>query len=125
VALRRIEEYPTKPPVLRALKAGKGFKLYLSTQEKVIEATLTKEDGMKKFSVAYISRQLLDVETRYSFLEKLCLSLYYACAKFRPYILLSTYTIVSNHDVVKHMLNKPVLSLERSGRQMGILISRI
>jgi hypothetical protein len=50
------------------------------------------------------------MEARYNFIEKLCLLLYYACAKFRPYILSNTSTIVCSHDVVKHMLHKPVLS---------------
>jgi hypothetical protein len=58
----------------------------------------------KKFVVAYVSQQLLDAETRYGFIEKLCLSLYYACVKFRHYILSSTCIVVSRHDVVKYML---------------------
>jgi hypothetical protein len=48
--------------VLRAPEAGKGFKLYLSTQEKVIGAALTQEDGRKEFAAAYVSRRLLDAE---------------------------------------------------------------
>jgi ribonuclease HI len=44
------------------------------------------------------------------FIEKLCLSLYYACTKFRPYVLSSTSTVVSHHDIMKHMLHKPILS---------------
>jgi ribonuclease HI len=50
------------------------------------------------------------VETRYEAIEKLCLSLYYACMKFRHYILLSACTVVSRHDIIKHMLHKPILS---------------
>jgi hypothetical protein len=60
--------------------------------------------------VAYVSRKLLGVETQYVFIEKLCLSLYYVCTKFRPYILPSTCTVVSQHDIIKHMLHKPILS---------------
>jgi hypothetical protein len=96
--------------VLRALKSGQGFKLYLSAQEKVIGAALMQEDGKREFVIASVSQRMLDAETRYNFIEKLCLLLYSTCAKFRPYILSSTCTIVSSHDVVKHMLHKPVLS---------------
>jgi hypothetical protein len=60
--------------------------------------------------VAYISRRLLDAETRYVFVEKLCLSLYYACSKFRNYILSSSCIVPCKHDVIKHMLLKPILS---------------
>lgn len=60
--------------------------------------------------MAYVSRKLLDAESRYVFIEKLCLSLYYACAKFRPYILSSACVVVCQHDVIKHLIQKPVLS---------------
>jgi hypothetical protein len=57
-----------------------------------------------------VSRHLLDVETRYVFMEKLCLSLYYACSKFRHYILSSSCIVACQYDVIKHMLLKPILS---------------
>jgi hypothetical protein len=57
-----------------------------------------------------VSRRLLDAETRYVFLEKLCLSLYYACSKFRHYILSSSCIVACQYDVIKHMLLKPILS---------------
>jgi hypothetical protein len=50
---------------------------------------LQEEDG-REFLVAYVSRCLLDAKTWYVFMEKLCLSLYYACSKFRHYILSSS-----------------------------------
>jgi hypothetical protein len=60
--------------------------------------------------VAYVSRRLHDVETRYVFVEKLCLSLYYVCSKFRDYILSSSCIVACQYDVIKHMLLKPILS---------------
>jgi hypothetical protein len=44
------------------------------------------------------------------FIEKLCLSLYFACTRFRHYLLSSTCTVVCQTDVVKYMLQKPILS---------------
>jgi hypothetical protein len=69
----------------------------------------TEEDG-KEFSVAYVSRRLLDAETRYVFIEKLCLSLYYVCSKFRHYILSSSCIVACQYNAIKHMLLKPILS---------------
>jgi hypothetical protein len=43
-------------------------------------------------------------------MEKLCLSLYYACSKFRHYILSSSFIVACQYDVIKHMLLKPILS---------------
>jgi hypothetical protein len=98
------------PPVLRAPKAGNPFKMYIATQEWVIEAVLLQEEDGKEFLVAYVSRHLLDAETRYVFMEKLCLSSYYACSKFWHYILSSSYVVGCQYDVIKHMLLKPILS---------------
>jgi hypothetical protein len=105
----KIKEYLSSPPVLRAPREGKPFKLYIAAQGHVIGSVLMQEEGDREFMVAYISRRLTDIEARYEFVEKLCLSLYYACTKFIHYILSSTCTVVCQHDIVKFMLQKPVL----------------
>jgi hypothetical protein len=66
---------------LRAPKAGNPFKMYIATQEWIIGVVLLQEEDGKEFLVAYVTRRLLDAETRYVFMEKLCLPLYYACSK--------------------------------------------
>ena len=71
---------------------------------------LTHETEDKEYVITYISRRLIDVETRYTFAEKLCLSLYYACTKLRHYLLSSTCIVVCQTDVIKHMLQKMILS---------------
>jgi hypothetical protein len=87
----------------------------------VIGGVLTQEEGSREFVVAYISRRQTDIETRYEFVEKLCLLLYYACTKFRHYILSSTCTVVCQHDIVKFMLQKPMLR-GRVGKWIYFLI---
>ena len=77
-------------PVLKAPRRGVPFKLYIAAEDKVIGAVLTQETEGKKYVVTYISRRLIDAETRYTFIEKLCLSLYYACTKLSHYLLSST-----------------------------------
>jgi hypothetical protein len=83
--------------------------MYIAMQEWVIGAVLLQEEDGKEFLVAYVSRHLLDGETRYVFMEKHCLSLYYACSKFRHYILSSSCIVACQYDVIKHMLLKPIL----------------
>jgi hypothetical protein len=63
----------------------------------------------KERVIFYLSRKLLDLETRYSPIEKLCLCLYFSCSKLRHYLLCSEYAVVSKHDVIKHMLSMPIL----------------
>jgi hypothetical protein len=82
----------------------------IAAQEWVIAPILLQEQDGKEFSVAYISQHLLDAKTRYVFVEKHCLSLYYACSKFRHYILFSSCIVACQYDVIKHMLLKPILS---------------
>jgi hypothetical protein len=97
-------------PVLRAPKVGEAFGLYIIAQVSVVGAVLTREEGGKEFVVAYMDRRLLDAETRYVYIEKLCLSLYHACTKFRQYLLSSTCVVVCHHDMIEYMLHKPILS---------------
>jgi hypothetical protein len=71
---------------------------------------LTQESAGREAAVAYLSRRMVDAETRYTYIGKLYHALYYACSKFRHYILSSSCTIVCKHDVIKHMMQKPILS---------------
>lgn len=96
--------------MLRAPKAGTPFQLYIAAQETVICAVLTQESEGKEYVITYLSRRLLDAETRYVFIVKLCLSLYYSCTKLRHYLLSSTCVVACQTDVIKYMLQKPILS---------------
>jgi hypothetical protein len=78
-ALVEIKQYLSSPLVLQAPQAGKEFRIYVATEEHIIGAVLVQEDDDKKFIIAFISQRLLDDEARYTFLKKLCLSLYHAC----------------------------------------------
>jgi hypothetical protein len=81
------------PPVLCAPRRGVPFKLYIAAEEKISGAVLTQEDEGKEYVIAYLGRHLLDPEIRYAHIDKLCLSLYYACAKIRHYLLSSTCVV--------------------------------
>jgi hypothetical protein len=109
-AFKKIKRYLMSPPVLRALRIGQGFRLYIAAQEYAIGAVLTQEDESKEFVIAYLNRRLLDAKTRYLLIEKLFLSLYYSCTKLRHYLLMNTCTVVCQHDIIKCMLQKHILS---------------
>jgi hypothetical protein len=87
-----------------------SFKLYIAAEDKVIGSVLTQETEGKEHVVTYLSRRLVDAETRYTFIEKLCLCIFYACTKCRCY-LLSSHCIVSGQtNVIKYMLQNPIMS---------------
>jgi hypothetical protein len=96
--------------VLKAPQVGVPFRLYIAAEDKVIGAVLTQETGEKKHVVTYLSQRLVDAETRYTFIDKLCLCLFYACTKCRRYLLSSHCTIASQTDVIKYMLQNPIMS---------------
>jgi hypothetical protein len=75
-------------------------------------AICMKEDDGKEYVLAYLNHRLLNTETRYVFIADLCLSLslYYACTKFWSYLLYSTCVLASQTDVVRYMLQQPILS---------------
>ena len=52
----------------------------------------------------------MDLETRYSSIEKLCLRLYFSCTKLWHYLLSAECTMVSKAIVIKHILLMPILN---------------
>jgi hypothetical protein len=71
---------------------------------------LAQEIEGKEYIVAYESRRLLDAEMRYTFIEKLCLSLYHTCTKLRYYLLPSICIVACQTGIIIYMLHKPSLS---------------
>jgi hypothetical protein len=90
--------------VLKAPQVGVSFRLYIAAEDKVIGVVLTQEAGGKEHVITYLSRRLVDAETRYTFIEKLCLCMFYAYTKCRCYLLSSHCTIAGQTDVIKYML---------------------
>ena len=91
--------------MLKAPRRGVPFRLYV-----VIGAVLTRETEDKEYVITYTSRRLFDAKTRYTFTKKLCLSLYYDYTKLRHDLLFSTRIVVCQTNVLKYMLQKPILS---------------
>jgi len=110
LALDEIKNYLINPPVLVPPQQGKPFRLYLSTDGMVIGSALIQEFEGKERVIYYLSRRLVDAETRYSAIEKLCLCLYFSCVKLRHYLLSAECTVICKDDVVRYMLSMPIMS---------------
>jgi hypothetical protein len=109
-AFDEIKKYMKEPPVLVPPQLNKLFKLYVAADTQTIGSALIQEFEGKERIVAYLSRKLLDPETRYSAAEKLCLCIYYSCTKFQHYLLNAECVVYSKFDVIKHMLSMPILN---------------
>jgi hypothetical protein len=95
--------------VLVPPQQDKPFYIYLSVGDTSIASVVIQVHDGKERVVFYLSRRMLDVETRYPEIEKLCLYLFFTCTKLH-HILLSAKTIViCKSDIIKHMLSAPIL----------------
>ena len=80
-ALQELKSYLTTPPLLSKPLLGEVLLLYLAVSEHAVSAVLVCEEGRKQLRIYYVSKALLDAETRYSHLEKLALTLIVAACK--------------------------------------------
>nr|XP_028946874.1 uncharacterized protein LOC114820421 [Malus domestica] len=109
-AFDRIKAYLDYPLVLIPLQRGKPLKLYIVASEKSMGSLLAQNnEGGKEHAIYYLSRILIEVETRYTPVEQLCLALYLTACKLRHYMLPCHTPIIAKIDVIKYMLSKPML----------------
>ncbi|KAK1629476.1 hypothetical protein QYE76_003791 [Lolium multiflorum] len=119
-AFDEIKEYLTKPPVLVPPQQDRPFYIYLSVADTSIASVVVQVyDGLERV-VFYLSRRMLDAETRYLEIEKLCLCLFFTCTKLHNILLTAEIVVICKSDVIKHMLSAPVLK-GRLGKWMFAL----
>ena len=86
------------------------MRLYIIASDTTIGSMLAQEgDSGVERPIYYLSRILIDAETRYNMIEKLFLCLYFLCMKLKQYIKPIDVYVSSHFDVIKHMLSKPIL----------------
>jgi hypothetical protein len=108
-AFKEIKEYLARPPVLVPPQQDRSFYIYLSVGDTSIASIVVQVYDSKEKVVFYLSRRMLDTETRYHKIEKLCLCLFFTCTKLRHILLSAEIIIIYKSDIIKHMLTAPVL----------------
>ena len=98
-ASRALKEYLGKPPLLSKPVKGESLFLYLAVLEYAVSRVLIKEEEKVQWPVYYISKGLIDVETRYPEMEKTALALVIASRKLRPYFHSHTICLLTNHPL--------------------------
>jgi hypothetical protein len=119
-AFKEIKEYLARPPVLVPPQQDMPFYIYLSVGDTSIASVVVQVYDGKEKVVFYLSRRMLDTETRYHEIEKLCLCLFFTCTKLRHILLSMEIIIICKSDVIKHMLMAPVFK-GRLGKWMFTL----
>ena len=89
---------------------GHPLKLFLLAANESIGCLLAQNNSKgHEQTVYYLSRVLNPAETRYTPIENLCLALYFACTKLRHYLIKSRVYVVSQTNLIKYMLNRPLI----------------
>ena len=88
-----------KPQLLSKPVESKPLFLYLAVSEYAISEALIREEEKVQWPVYYISKRLIDVETRYPETEKLALGLIIASRKLRLYFHSHTIRVLTNYPL--------------------------
>jgi hypothetical protein len=108
-AFEEIKEYLARTPVLVPPQQDRPFYIYLSVGYTSIVSIVVQEyDGKEKVAF-YLNRRMLDTESMYPEIKKLCLYLFFTCTKLQHILLSTEVIIICKSDVIKHMLMTPVL----------------
>ena len=107
-----MKEYLTNPLVLVPPVQEKPLILYLIVHERSMGCVLGQHDeaGHKEQAIYYLSKKLMDYESRYSPLEKMCYALAWAAQRLRQYMLYYTTWLITKLDPIKLIFEKPSLS---------------
>lgn len=92
-AFKELRQYLSNPPVLSSPEIGEIHFMYL-----VVSILFRKKDKKQK-PVFYTNQMLLDVETRYSHLEKLILALVNAKLRLRHYCKSHAIIVLTNQPL--------------------------
>ena len=80
-----IKQYLTEPLILTSPRAGDTLYLYLEVSKVSVSSALFKEDkNRKQRPIFFISKSLVEVETRYTRLEQEALTLCVVAKKLHP-----------------------------------------
>jgi hypothetical protein len=120
-AFEEIKEYLARPPVLIPPQRDMPFYIYLSVGDTSIASVVVQVYDSKENVMFYLSRRMLDTETRYNEMEELCLCLFFSCTMLRHILLFAEIIVICKLDIIKHMLSAPVLK-GRLGKWMFALL---
>ncbi|RVW56783.1 Retrovirus-related Pol polyprotein from transposon 17.6 [Vitis vinifera] len=106
-------EYLLSPPVLAPPTPGRPLLLYLSVSDVALGCMLAQlDDSGKDRAIYYLSKRMLDYETRYVMIERYCLALVWATRRLRHYMTEYSVHLISKSIrgsiVADHLASLPV-----------------
>ena len=87
------------PSPLSKLVKGEPLYLYLVVTKYAISGALVREEEKVQWPVYYISKWLIDADTRYPDMKKLALALIITSRKLRSYFYSHTIWVITNYPL--------------------------
>ena len=108
-AFQRLKNMLTQTTTMRYFNPRAETEVIVDASPHGVGAILTQRDTDEEENhvVAYASRALTDVETRYSQTEREALAVVWACEHFHLYLFGSHFTVTSDHKPLEGIFNKP------------------
>ena len=97
-AFRDLKDFLMQAPMLTAPDSREDLFMYLSVSDHVVSAVLLRDRGIQQ-PVYYISKTLVNAETRYLPLEKLVLALVHATRKLPHYFQAHTVFVLTEYPL--------------------------
>ena len=95
--------YSSSPPFLAKPKDDETLYVYLAVSDRAVSAVLVREENIVQWPVYYVSKVLLDAETRYPKIETLSLALVMSAKKLRPYFQAHPIVVRTGHPIEKSL----------------------
>ena len=97
-------------PVLVPPTLGRPLLLYLSVLGIALGCMLAQFDDLgKERAIYYLSKRMLDYETRYVMIEHYCLALVWATWRLRHYMTEYSMHLISSLDPLRYLFDRPAL----------------
>lgn len=107
-AFEKLKFYLSSSPIHLMPKDKEVLYLYMVVSDHAMSLVLIREEENIQRPVYYVSKTLLDAETRYPIIEKLALTLITSARKLQPYFQCHTISVVTTFPL-KLVLSKPEL----------------
>jgi hypothetical protein len=111
IAFEKLKEMLTTAPILKRPDFEKEFFVHCDGSKLGIGAILSQfDDENKEHPVIYLSRGLRAAEKNYGASKLECLALVFAVTQLRPYLLGHKFTVITDHQPLKWILESPKIS---------------